>query len=203
MLDICCEGFKQSVQALKAACEHELENQSAPMSEHELIVALRAQGCFDFLGQPSQMLLLFYTHYLVMHCLFAIQSECLPSGRMLEVGPLEIYFADKERQECSEQTTDVGPKNSHLSDYYSDLTPLIYANDSSVQTLIDQFWRGYQAYCEAPEALEILGVTKEASWQNIQSAYREKVAKVHPDKGGSAEDFIIIKQAYDTLKANQ
>jgi len=35
----------------------------------------------------------------------------------------------------------------------------------------------------------------------LRSKFREKVKKVHPDLGGSNEDFIRVKQAYDILSS--
>lgn len=46
---------------------------------------------------------------------------------------------------------------------------------------------------------EVLGVEKTATAAQIKSAYRRISGKVHPDKGGSAEAFRIVKEAYDVL----
>jgi len=35
----------------------------------------------------------------------------------------------------------------------------------------------------------------------LKSLYREKAKKVHPDHGGSKEEFIRVKQAYDILSS--
>lgn len=45
-----------------------------------------------------------------------------------------------------------------------------------------------------------LGVGKSASPEEIKKAYRQKVKEHHPDKGGDAEYFKRINEAYDTLK---
>jgi hypothetical protein len=47
---------------------------------------------------------------------------------------------------------------------------------------------------------EILGVSQNATEDEIKSAFRELAVQKHPDKGGSAEEFIQLKTAYDTLK---
>lgn len=47
---------------------------------------------------------------------------------------------------------------------------------------------------------EILGIPKEASPEDIRSAFRERSCQVHPDKpDGSVEDQILVNEAYGVL----
>lgn len=46
---------------------------------------------------------------------------------------------------------------------------------------------------------EILEVEKDASKEEIKKAFREKVLKAHPDRGGTKEEFVELKEAYDCL----
>jgi DnaJ family protein A protein 2 len=46
----------------------------------------------------------------------------------------------------------------------------------------------------------ILGVPRTASPEEIKKAYRKKAMHNHPDRGGDAETFKQINEAYDTLK---
>ena len=46
---------------------------------------------------------------------------------------------------------------------------------------------------------DILGVPKEASQQDIKSAFRKLAMEHHPDRGGDESQFQKINQAYDTL----
>jgi curved DNA-binding protein len=47
---------------------------------------------------------------------------------------------------------------------------------------------------------DILGISPDASQDQIKKAYKELVKKNHPDKGGNSEQFKLINDAYDTLK---
>ena len=50
---------------------------------------------------------------------------------------------------------------------------------------------------------EILGVSEDASRNEIRSAFRNLALKHHADRGGQDEEFIIIKQAFEDLKAGK
>src|SRR3989338_2889978 len=45
----------------------------------------------------------------------------------------------------------------------------------------------------------ILGLTKEATEDDIKKAYRKLAHKYHPDKGGDVEKFKEISEAYQIL----
>jgi len=46
---------------------------------------------------------------------------------------------------------------------------------------------------------DLLGISPEASAEEIKLAYKKVVSKVHPDAGGTDGLFRAVKQAYDTL----
>jgi hypothetical protein len=49
------------------------------------------------------------------------------------------------------------------------------------------------------EALSVLGVPHASSQDEIRAAYKKKVLEVHPDHGGTAQDFIRVRAAYEIL----
>ena len=51
----------------------------------------------------------------------------------------------------------------------------------------------YEAY------LQIMGLTFPFTYQELKKAYRQKALQTHPDSGGTAEAFLKINQAYETL----
>ena len=52
---------------------------------------------------------------------------------------------------------------------------------------------------DASEYYDILGVPKSADPKSIRSAYRKLAKTAHPDKGGDAETFKLISEAYSVL----
>jgi hypothetical protein len=50
-------------------------------------------------------------------------------------------------------------------------------------------------------AYEVLGLTANCTWADVRSAYREKVGRHHPDKGGDPQLFKALQTAYRMLEA--
>lgn len=51
----------------------------------------------------------------------------------------------------------------------------------------------------AADYYSLLGVTKNASEDEIKKAFRKKAHELHPDKGGDAEAFKKVNEAYQVL----
>ncbi len=49
------------------------------------------------------------------------------------------------------------------------------------------------------DPLHVLGVSPQATLEEIRAAYREKAKRYHPDKGGEDWTFRILSQAYEML----
>ena len=50
---------------------------------------------------------------------------------------------------------------------------------------------------------DILGVSEDASSDQIKKAFKEIAKKEHPDRGGNETKFKEANEAYDTLKSSQ
>jgi len=58
---------------------------------------------------------------------------------------------------------------------------------------------GADSEVDNKEFYEILGVEQAATADDIRKAYRKKVVKAHPDKGGDVEEFKKLQAAYEVL----
>ncbi len=47
---------------------------------------------------------------------------------------------------------------------------------------------------------EVLGLTSDATADEVKRAFRQKALLHHPDRGGAADDFMATKRAYDSLR---
>lgn len=53
---------------------------------------------------------------------------------------------------------------------------------------------------DALDPYRVLGVGRSATVKQIRAAYLDGVRRVHPDSGGSAEDFVVLRSAYELLQ---
>ncbi|VUD47922.1 Chaperone protein DnaJ [Thalassocella blandensis] len=84
--------------------------------------------------------------------------------------------------------------------FYLDYHNFFSATPASVNEMLRSFWRKYETYMEKSPALKLLGLEEGADWASIQSRYRTLARQNHPDKGGDANKFIEIRQAFEALK---
>lgn len=52
------------------------------------------------------------------------------------------------------------------------------------------------------EALGIIGLSEDASEEDIKKAGRKALRKAHPDLGGSSEEFIRVQEALKELESS-
>lgn len=49
---------------------------------------------------------------------------------------------------------------------------------------------------------QVLSVDSDASDDELQTAYRERILEAHPDQGGSAAELQRVKTAYETIQSD-
>lgn len=67
--------------------------------------------------------------------------------------------------------------------------------------MVQQAFTGFTALPNPENPYDILGIHKNATTEEINSAYRAKVKILHPDNGGSSEDFNRVVNARIKLRS--
>lgn len=185
---------KAAIDSAKSAIwSHLMSNIEA--GEYELVTIVDGLGLFVW--SEDFNLRLFQKHFVVQHCLYRLQRECLPHYS-IQITPLKIRLLTDTEKGQSQAVSD-DPKRE-LAEYYLNLENLAAATSEDVSELLANFWKKYQAYQNRDEHLRQLGLEPGAGWEQVQERYRELAGKLHPDKGGDAEAFVQIRQAFEALK---
>ncbi|MDR4499134.1 MAG: DnaJ domain-containing protein [Candidatus Scalindua sp.] len=67
----------------------------------------------------------------------------------------------------------------------------------------EQQKRQYTESSQLEEAYRVLGVSPDASWKDVRKAYKEKIAKSHPDKVAHLGEELQDKAKEITLQLNK
>jgi hypothetical protein len=170
-------------------------------SEHELIKCLQAdESAFPALaGSPWRAL--FQTHFLVMNALYRLQEQLFDENIHLHISPLEIFF-----QPLSEVASNALAENSRqsaLKRYYSDWEHFQATDEQDVEHMLGHFWQHYLAPDKQVDAYRVLQLEPGATWSVVQEAYRRMASLSHPDRGGDAAEFMLVREAYEVLSKTE
>lgn len=199
-LQLCLQEYVQSVLA-QSACTH-LHGDSVEFEEYTLIKVLESDGLWQGLEEVPASLALFAKHFLTRRSLYQSQGFWRNEGYRLEFGLMRIKLIHCGVKRIKGKAL-VSLCDQAIADFYGDLSVLHQATTESVNTLLAGFWRQYDAFTAADSAYKVLNVDPTSSWADIQKAYRKLAAMHHPDRGGDAEHFHLVKTAYDQLKVLQ
>lgn len=176
----------------------DLINQHTLLTEHELI---------GYLQTPPYELLdkqlfrdndsLFCAHFLIRHLLYKIQKNWYETQEAYLHIDTKLIHKHAYLPHSGQAITE---HNDSLSRYYLDLNQLLEMDSHKVDALLTSFWTKFLSYENMDTSLECLGLEHGASLDDIQNQYRKLAMQHHPDKGGNAEKFAQINQAYEHLK---
>lgn len=182
---------------LLAAIDSALTEHGGSMGEFELMTYLDKHHP-ELYPKPdmADKLLMFQHHFYLQHCLYHLQQRLAEEGTWW----LDITSVRITKYLSSQQPSNALAQNTSLRDYYLDLSNMNKESQQSVQDLIDGFWKGLAKYLHQPAALETLGLTGHESEADQKAKYRALAQQHHPDKGGDAEQFQEIQNAWQSLK---
>ena len=165
------------------------------ISEYDLITKLKDQGYLGFLqNKPYTTDELFQAHFLVYHALYKLRDSLLASGEaILQIEALDIrlrpYQADKESL----------AEYDKLREYYLDLSNLENITTGEINELIASFWKKLHNNDKRDSALNVLGLSDPVDDKIIKQTYRKLMMNHHPDRGGDAEQVLLLNEAIEIL----
>ncbi|MCG8312568.1 MAG: DnaJ domain-containing protein [Pseudomonadales bacterium] len=170
---------------------------------------------YDLLGGVDQSLLnamvatddyqlsSFRKNFLVMHALYQLQEDLIQDEMYLDIGQVEISLHPLS-QHNGQNIAQGGDRK--VRDYYFDWKNYFHTDRAAVDELLQSFWQRYHQLesrnlGKVSLALQCLGFedNKNIDWRDIKQRYRELAHKLHPDRGGSPEKFIELREAYEVL----
>ena len=174
-----------------------LQRSAAGISEYAIHQALTEHEYFKQMDNNPQ-LSLFKKHFMVMNALYQLKQQFWQDEKLvLNVSPLNIQLFKLSN---SHKKNDALVEHDVLSEYYLDFSNYENTNKEEVDNLLDTFWQRFISTDKRINALTELGLNDKATPEQIEYRYRKLAAQHHPDRGGQKEAFILIRDAYETLK---
>lgn len=171
-----------------------LFSQTQPVKEFQLLQFIEQNHpeFFEPLGtSPS----LYKKHFLLFHRLYGLKQSLLKTGHSLMISALEIQILMSAAK--NQALSDFDP----LAEFYLTLENL-YRSDEEILAMQQQFWMRYLALDKKAAAIKTLGMqgVDPITADVLKKHYNQLIHRHHPDKGGNAQRFIQIQQAYSDLK---
>ena len=168
------------------------------ISEYQIMVELQEQNVIFPIADVDPSVSLFRKHFTVMNALYQLQQQLFEQSEYLSISPLTIrLMALNEVATTNLPTDDI---DAPLREYYLDWNNFEHTSKKDVEDLLKGFWQRYLARDKRMHALQTLGLSGDATWEQVKRAYRKLAAQHHPDKGGESDDFREIREAYEILQ---
>jgi hypothetical protein len=173
------------------------------------LVKLCQQDLVSLIAEDADsQIVIFQKNFFVMNALYQIQRDIQTEGFSLTIYPLEICLVASVDGDDKGNAEEAGGKlttrDTDLASYYLNWSNVDNITCEEVDALFAHFWERYCAVDKVDAALVTLDLEntpdKAIDWSEIRQAYRKKIVINHPDKGGCAEDFIEIREAYEILR---
>ncbi|WP_445765819.1 DNA-J related domain-containing protein [Rheinheimera sp.] len=169
----------------------------APIEEQYLLRRLGLKLQTDV--AISEELARFQQHFVLYHLLYRLQQQLLELKQsFLSIGLAKVQLlAVSDLPELAEQ----GGRRQ----YYMNWQNFYLMTEQLLEQHLEAFWqyvsKGGKASATLAhtEALALLQLADDFSLTELKKAYRSIALQHHPDRGGSTQQFILLRQAYQQL----
>uniref|UniRef100_A0A486XSC5 DnaJ-related protein n=1 Tax=Rheinheimera sp. BAL341 TaxID=1708203 RepID=A0A486XSC5_9GAMM len=142
----------------------------------------------------------FQQHFVLYHLLYRVQADLFALGQ----GYLCIELARVRLVTCSNATEQ--PEDSSRRRYYQHWPNFYLMTEQLLEQQLDAFWQYFASGKTASlvqlsdsDAIALLQLEPKFTLVQLKKAYRILALQHHPDRGGSASQFIALRQAYQQL----
>jgi DnaJ-domain-containing protein 1 len=175
-----------------------LREQSAGISEYDLLKQIEVDGAHFAHTADEAQLALFQKHFMIMNALYQLQESLWRDEHVwLAISPLRIAI---EMSASAHESQIALHSDDALRTYYLDWQQFLATDGAAVSELLASFWLRYSAHDQRQEALVTLQLDDNADWETIKQQYRRLAATSHPDRGGDATQFLAVRTAYEILR---
>lgn len=168
------------------------------LSEYQLIRLLQQQAVPDFVDSNlSDPLSLFRSHFILFNALYRLDDALVKQGLQLEISPLCIRLQPRAPQQAGLKS------HNALRTYYLDMRHLDATGREQVTALLDGSLQRLQNGPAINSALTLLGLETHQTTPTaaqIRAAYRRKLSRHHPDRGGCTQRMQQLNQALSLLR---
>ena len=168
------------------------------IGEYDIICKLEEQGIVFPVDDDSYNVAMFKKHFMTMNALYHLQQDLFEEGYYLNITALDISI--EPIGETTGQQFLMDAVDHKVRDYYLDWRHYNSTGEEEIDELLSSFWKMYASLDKQADALAVLELNSDASWENVKQNYRRLVLEHHPDKGGKDARFIEIREAYEILK---
>ena len=164
------------------------------VSEYTLLTYLQTNHA-DFFSHLPPDSSLFKKHFYLFNQLYQLSDQLKSSGRFIEISSLNIQIL--ANKDIGEGLAEI----DELRAFYLDETNL-QLSDQQVSEMLNEFWEKYLAIDQKVDAIKCFGLEEEKNLNRkvITKRFNQLALKHHPDRGGTEEEFLKIKKAYESLK---
>mgnify|MGYP006191805485 FL=1 len=141
----------------------------------------------------------FQQHFVLYHLLYRVQQQLLDSQQ----GYLSVELAKVRLLSVSH--TQVSDAHDSRRQYYLNWHNFYQMTEQLLDQHLNAFWQNFtvpqftQVALNEAEAKALLQLPAHFNLAQLKKAYRTKALQLHPDRGGEAQQFILLRQAYQRL----
>ncbi|WP_273021188.1 DNA-J related domain-containing protein [Rheinheimera sp.] len=141
----------------------------------------------------------FQLHFVLYHLLYRVQQQLLD----LQQGYLSVELAKVRLLSVSQAP--VSDVHDGRRQYYLNWQNFHHMTEQLLDQHLSAFWQHFAApqstrlMLSQAEAETLLQLPAHFNLAQLKKAYRTKALQLHPDRGGDAQQFILLRHAYQQL----